>query len=81
MLHRARTLEEELRRCHREDPIPGAEIAPRGRTEIAVWKATPEIDLEGDMGRQSEKILGALEVVDELRRWYLDHEARITRVR
>ncbi|MFW5952355.1 MAG: hypothetical protein ACOCVZ_09595, partial [Gemmatimonadota bacterium] len=22
VLHRARTLEEELRRCHREDPIP-----------------------------------------------------------
>lgn len=77
VLPRASTLEEELRRSHREDPVPGAGIAARGRTELAVWKATPELDLEGDMGRQSEELVRALEVVDELRRWYLDHETRI----
>jgi hypothetical protein len=77
VLYRSTTSEEELRRCHRENPIPGAAIAPRGRTELAVWKPTPELDLEADVDQQSEEILGALQVVDELRRWYAQHAERL----
>lgn len=78
VLHRARISEDALRACFRANPIPGADIAARGRTELAVWIPTPRLNLVKDIDGQALQIRKALGVVDTLRRWYVEHSACLT---
>ena len=73
ILKRKFTEEDELRRVHRDDPIPGAEVIPRGRTELALRKPTPTFDPGRPAQDQRVQLRGAIEVLGELRDWYVRH--------
>jgi hypothetical protein len=55
------------------DPLAGAEVAPRGRTELVLWTGVPVIDSARDTAGQRETIRSALAAADALREWYLRH--------
>lgn len=51
------------------DLVPGADLTARGESQIAMWIATPELDLTADAAAQRRQLRGSLAAAERLRRW------------
>lgn len=67
----ARVQREALERALADNPLAGAAVADRGRTEHVVWVATPEIDLLGPAAPQADAVSTALDISAGLAGWYV----------
>lgn len=67
-----------LHHCSATDPIPGARLAERGRTEVALVMTTPTLD--ATLASPSpESVRSVLDVIGSLRAWGDRHAAEIAR--
>lgn len=67
---RGRIEENDLQVLLSRTPLAGADIAARGKSEVVVWKPTPEIDPGADGDEQRTELEGAVAVVAALASWY-----------
>lgn len=71
VMEAARVRREAVELALAANPLAGAAVADRGRTEHVVWVATPEIDLLGPADSQVEAAATALDISAELAAWYV----------
>lgn len=69
--------ESAVRELLKARPLPRAEIAPRGKSEIAVWIPTPELDVEAGAESQRDQIRSAVQTLEALQAWYEDEVAQL----